>query len=133
MTSDHFVLAQPDRVCKRVLIVDDNREVLQDLRLFLETPGELKVIGEATNGLEAIHLAHELKPDVIVMDIEMPVMNGYEATRKIKSQTPSLRIVILSVHAGLEEQQNARLAGADGFVAKGASYEVLLRSILGKS
>jgi two-component system nitrate/nitrite response regulator NarL len=133
MTSDPFVFAHPDRARKRVLIVDDNPQVLQDLRLFLETPGELMVIGEASNGLEAIDLAQELKPEVIVMDLEMPVMNGYDAIRKIKSQTPSLRIVILSIQAGLEELQNARQSGADAFVAKGASYEVLLDAILGKS
>jgi DNA-binding NarL/FixJ family response regulator len=76
-------------------------------------------------------MAQELRPDVIIRDLEKPVMDGYDATRRIKDQTPTLRIVILSVHAGLEEEERAWLAGADGFVAKGASYEVLLRSILG--
>jgi DNA-binding NarL/FixJ family response regulator len=133
MTTDQFVIAHLNHVRKRVLIVDDNPQVLHDLRQFLEATGELEIIGEASNGLEAIHLTEELKPDVIVMDLEMLVMNGYYATREIKSRTPALRIVILSVHAGLEEQQNALLAGADGFVVKGASYEALLGAVLGKS
>ncbi len=130
MTSDQFVLAHPDHVRKRVLIVDDNPQVLQDLRLFLETPGELEVIGEAANGLEAVFLVQKLAPDVVVIDLEMPIMDGYEATRQIKKHAPAPRVVILSVHASWEDQDKVRLAGADGFVIKGASYEVLMDAIL---
>jgi DNA-binding NarL/FixJ family response regulator len=117
---------------KRVLIVDDNSQVLHDLRLLLELPGELEVIGEANNGLDAVQLARDLLAEVIVLDLEMPILDGYEATRLIKSQPGAPRVVILSVHAGPSEQHKASLAGADSFVAKGASYEELLGAILGK-
>ncbi len=133
MTADRVVFAQEDHAQKRVLIVDDNPQVLQDLRLFLETTGEVDIIGEASNGQEAVNLAHKLKPDVIVMDLEMPVVSGCDATREIKSTTSLPRIVILSVHAGLEAQENAKLAGADEYVVKGASYETLLNAILGNT
>ncbi len=132
MTAEQFVSAHPERVRKRVLIVDDNPQVLHELRLFLETTGEVEIIGEASNGLEAIRIAQELNPDVVLMDLEMPIMDGYEATRQIKIHASSPRVVILSVHAGLEEPNKAYLAGADGFIVKGASYEALLGTVLGK-
>ena len=133
MTSIQIITNYPSLVSRRVLIVDDNLQVLQDLRLFLESTGELEIVGEATNGKEAVRLSQEMTPDVVVMDLEMPLMDGYQATRQIKSHVPAPRVVILSVYAGPEEQKKARLAGADEFVAKGASYEMLLIAILGKS
>jgi DNA-binding NarL/FixJ family response regulator len=80
-----------------------------------------------------VRLATELAPDVIVMDLEMPGMDGYEATRRIKQRQPALRVVILSVHAGPLEQESARAAGAEAFVMKGANYEVLVNAILGRN
>ncbi len=129
MTAYHYTSASPDRARIKVLIVDDNPQVLQDLRTFLELAGELEVIGEANNGLEAVRLAQELTPDIVVMDLEMPIMDGYEATRQIKSHIPPPRVVILSVYAGDKEREKARLVGADGFVVKGANYEKLIRII----
>jgi DNA-binding NarL/FixJ family response regulator len=117
---------------RRVVIVDDNPNVLQDLRLFFEISGGLEIIGEATNGQEAIRLVQQLKPDVVVMDLEMPVMNGYDATKQIKKNYAVPRVVILSVHTEPEVQEKVRLAGADEFVIKGASYDVLLKAILGE-
>jgi two-component system nitrate/nitrite response regulator NarL len=117
---------------RRVVIVDDNPNVLQDLRLFFEISGGLEIIGEATNGQEAIRLVQQLKPDVVVMDLEMPVMNGYDATKQIKKNYVVPRVVILSVHTEPEVQEKVRLAGADEFVIKGASYDVLLKAILGE-
>jgi len=115
----------------RVLIVDDTPDVRCDLRQFLDLTGDLEVIGEAANGLEAIRLTAELSPDVVVMDLEMPVMDGFQATRQIKAQVHAPRIVILSIHAGMEERQRAMEAGADAFFMKGNSYDALVRSILG--
>jgi DNA-binding NarL/FixJ family response regulator len=132
MKSDPSITPHSNSGNTRVLLVDDNPQVLQDLRIFLELPGELEVIGEAINGLEAIRLTQELSPDAVVMDLEMPIMDGFSATLQIKSQNPMTKVVILSIHAGAEEREKGRLAGADGFLVKGVSYEVLLDTILGK-
>jgi two-component system response regulator DegU len=117
----------------RVLLVDDMPQVLNELHQLLELTGLIEIIAEARNGAEAVRLAAELAPDAIVMDLEMPGMDGYEATRQIKQHQPSPRVVILSVHAGPVEQERARAAGADGFVEKGANYEVLVNAILGNN
>ena len=125
-----FPAAEPDR-CLRVLLVDDTPEILRDLRQLLELTDDLDIVGEAANGAEAVRLATDLAPDVVVMDLEMPGMDGYEATRRIKNKTPALRVIILSIHAGLEERRHAHAAGADCFVVKGEGYEVLVNAIRG--
>lgn len=132
MNSPLSTFAQPAAVRRQVLLADDSSQVLQDLRLLLELRGEIVIIAEAANGQEAVRLAADLAPDVVLMDLEMPVMDGYEATRQIKSRLPAPRVVILSVHAGSEERAKAIAAGADGFVVKGADYDVLIHAILGK-
>ncbi len=122
----------------RVLIVDDVPQVRQGLAIVLtlaakSTRPKIEVIGEAQNGSDAIEQARALRPDVILMDLEMPALDGYEATRRIKAEHPTQRVIILSVHTGPEEQQHAWAAGADGFITKGASYEVLVNAILGRN
>ena len=119
-----------DRHRVRVLIVDDMPQVLHDLHQLLELTGQIEVVAEATSGEAAIRLAAEHQPEVVVMDLEMPGMDGYETTRQIKDHRLSQRVVILSIHAGRQEQQRARAAGADGFITKGASYEILVDAIL---
>ncbi len=116
----------------RVLIADDRPQVRRDLRQLLMLSEAVEVVGEAANGEEAVRLTVELRPDAVVMDLEMPVMDGYEAARRIKCETPSVRVIILSIHAGLEERSRARAAGADCFVIKGEDYEVLLNAVRGK-
>ncbi len=116
----------------RVLLADDMPQVLHDLSQLLELSGDIAVVGEARDGAQAVQLAAELAPDAVVMDLEMPGMDGYEATRCIKGLMPGLRVIILSVHAGAEQQARAREAGAYEFVTKGASYEVLVNAILHK-
>ena len=73
----------------RVLLVDDADEARRDLHTLLALSGELVIVGEAANGVEAVRLAETLKPDVVMMDLEMPVMNGYESTRQKKMKLPS--------------------------------------------
>ena len=119
----------------KVLIVDDVLQVRLGLTTMLKlaaknTSPQIEVIGEAQNGDEAISLSHLLYPDVVLMDLEMPVINGFEATRRIKADRSSIRVIILSIHAGMKEQELARAAGADGFVIKGSSVEVLVSAIL---
>jgi len=113
----------------RVLIVDDVERVRQDLRTFLSLTGGIEVVGEACNGLEAVQLAEALCPQVILMDLEMPIVDGYEAARQIKARKPACRVIILSIHAGEAEQQKAFQIGADAFLAKGAPLDVLLQMI----
>jgi DNA-binding NarL/FixJ family response regulator len=114
----------------RLLLADDMPQVRRDLRQLLELTGLAEVVAEADSGLEAVRLAGALSPEAVVMDLEMPGLDGYEATRRIKTQWPGIRVIILSVHAGPEEMDHARAAGADAFVLKGASYEILMRAIL---
>lgn len=110
----------------RVLIVDDMERVRQDLCTFLALSGNIEIVGEAGNGLEAIRLVEALSPQVVLMDLEMPIMDGFEATRQIKAKQPSCRVIALSIHAGEEEQQRAFRAGIDEFVAKGVPLGTLL-------
>lgn len=113
----------------RVLIADDVERVRQDLRTFLTLSGEIEIVAEAADGLEAVRLAEVLRPRVILMDLEMPVLDGYEAARQIKAMQPACRVIALTIHAGEAERQRAMRAGADDFIVKGAALEELLRSI----
>ncbi len=122
----------PNRRLPRVLVVDDVPEVRQDLHLLLELTGEVVVIGEASNGAEAIEQAKTLRPDAIMMDLEMPVMDGYTAAREIKSRWPDCRVIALTLHDGEAERQKAAEAGADGFLAKGTSFETVMRLVSGR-
>ena len=118
----------------RVLIVDDMAQVRQDLRTVLPLAGQaaglqIDVVGEAGNGQEAVQRAMALEPDVVLMDLEMPVMGGYEATRQIKGRWPSCRVVALTVHGYEAAQQQALQAGVDVFIVKGAPVETLVQAI----
>ncbi len=113
----------------RVLIADDSAKVRKDLGLLFQLNGELEVIGEAANGQEAAALALELNPDAVLMDLEMPVLDGYEATRRIKAGRPTCRVVAFSVHTYPLARQKASQAGADEFVEKGAPLEAILRAL----
>jgi DNA-binding NarL/FixJ family response regulator len=113
----------------RVLIVDDMERVRQDLRTFLTLAGDIMIVGEAINGQDAIHLADTLCPQVILMDLEMPVQDGYGATRQIKASQPSCRIIALTIHDGDTEKEKALQAGADDFITKGPSLDRLLEAI----
>jgi len=114
---------------KRVLIVDDVPQVRRELSTLLPLLDAIDVVGEAENGQEAIELATTLRPDVIIMDVEMPIMDGLAATRLIKQKCPQCRIVILSIHNDEAARAKARLAGADDFVDKGAPLTTLLQAI----
>jgi DNA-binding NarL/FixJ family response regulator len=121
----------------RVLIVDDLPAVRQGLATMLQLVARkvspaIEVVGEAQNGHEAVLQAQALHPDVILMDLEMPVLDGLEATRQIKAAQPAPRVIILTIHTDLDTQQRAREAGADDFVVKGASYQILLNAILNR-
>ena len=114
----------------RILIVDDMPQVRRDLRELIEFTKEIIVIGEAVNGLDAVRQIRILHPDVVVMDLEMPVMNGYEATRLIKQQGLAKRVIILTIHSGDAVVQRIQQAGADAYVQKGSGFKVLIEAIL---
>jgi len=101
----------------KVLLVDDHAVMREGLAALLSAAG-IDVIGTASNGREAVHLARELTPDVVVMDISMPDLNGIEAARQIRVRAPSVRVVMLSMHANREHVHQALAAGADGYVLK---------------
>ncbi len=101
-----------------ILIADDHRVVLDGLRLLLETKGDIKVVGEAINGREAVRKARELKPDIVIMDIAMPELNGIEAAGLIGKLSPATRVIILSMHSTTEHITRAFKAGAYSYLLK---------------
>jgi DNA-binding NarL/FixJ family response regulator len=116
----------------RVLIVDDMPQVRQDLRVLLQLSNDVEVIGEAANGQEAIRQAGLLNPDVVLMDLEMPILDGLQATAQIVQTKMTKRVVILSVHSEPEDIQRAMQAGADAFIQKGSPYSTLMEAIYSK-
>ncbi len=112
-----------------VLLADDHVIVRQGLIALLKTDGNFRIVGEARNGREAVTLALELRPDVILMDIAMPVLNGLEATRQILTANPSARVVILSAHSDEAYIEKMREAGVFGFLEKQTSAEILTKAL----
>ncbi len=100
-----------------VLIADDDEAFRQELRRLLEQAGEVHVL-EAANGVEALRLAYELQPEVVLMDIAMPGVDGLEATRRIKAGRPETKIIIVTVHDEEPYRRAARDSGVDGFLLK---------------
>jgi DNA-binding NarL/FixJ family response regulator len=112
-----------------VLLADDHAILLDGLRVLLEAEGDLKVVGSAINGEEAVRLARELRPDIAIVDIKMPVMNGIEATRRIRESSPSTLILILSAHDSALYVDQALRAGARGYVVKGSAGLELVKAV----
>jgi NarL family two-component system response regulator LiaR len=113
----------------RILIVEDQRIVREGLRAVLEDEDEIVIVGEAANGQEAIELFAQLQPDVVLMDLQMPVMDGPEATRRIRELSHDARILVLTTYATDEFIFKALRAGAQGYLLKDASANELLGAI----
>lgn len=113
----------------RVLIVDDHSVVRVGLRTLLESEPDLTVVGQAGNGVEAVAAAQQLRPDVVVMDISMPQMDGLEATRRIRALCPSTHVLILTVHAQERYLFPVLKAGASGYVLKSTVDTELVNAI----
>jgi DNA-binding NarL/FixJ family response regulator len=112
-----------------VLIAEDHAIVRQGLCALLNADGGFKLVGEARNGREAVDLAKTLRPDVILMDIAMPMLNGLQATKQILVATPTARILILSAHSDDVYVERLTEAGVAGFVEKQTSAEILTKAI----
>ena len=113
----------------RLLIVDDHEVVRAGLSMLLENQSDMEIIGQASNGAQALSLAETLKPDVIVMDITLPDMSGIEATRQIKALQPETAVVALTIHEDEQFFFQMLQAGASGYVPKRAASEDLIKAI----
>ncbi len=113
----------------RVLLVDDHPVVRDGLRGYLEKCPGIEVVGEAGGGVEAVEAARHRSPDVILMDLSMPGMNGLEAARQIRDAAPETRVVILTMQEDREYLREARRVGAQGYVLKDAAPSDLVRAI----
>lgn len=114
----------------RLLLVDNQPAVRQGLKMRLTLESNLEVIGEAGDGVEAIRLALELRPDVTLMDVRMPGEDGISITRMLREALPHSAVVILSLYDDFQARKQAREAGAAAFVTKQRAEEVLLPTIL---
>ena len=113
----------------RVILADDHTVVRQGLRALLAAEDDIDIVGEAENGRQAIQLVKKLLPDVVVMDIAMPVLNGLEATRQISRAVPSAKVLILSSYSDDEYVQQLTEAGAAGYLVKQTAGNELLKAI----
>jgi two-component system response regulator NreC len=113
----------------RVLLAEDHTIVRKGLRSLLDDEGGIEVVGEAEDGQQAIELVQRLLPDVVLMDITMPVLNGLEATRQIKKLFPQVKVVVLTVHSTEEYIFQILRAGASGYVVKQAAVSELVQAI----
>lgn len=112
----------------RVLIAEDHAIVRQGTRLLLESAG-IQVIGEAVDGVQAVQLARELRPDVVLMDIHLPQLTGIEATRRIRHELPQVRVLVLTAYDDPVYVAALLSAGADGFILKTANRQQLLTAL----
>ena len=110
----------------RILLAEDHEIVRLGIRALLEASEDMEVVGEASDGRDAIEKCRELLPDIVVMDVAMPSLNGIEATRKLVSELPTIKVVILSMHGEQQYLYESIKAGASGFVPKAAAFSELL-------
>lgn len=112
-----------------LVIADDQPAVREGLRMRLSLESDFQIVGEAQDGREALEIVPRLKPDVVLMDMEMPGMDGLAAARALKTLVPECRVVVLTIHDDETSRKQARDAGAAGFVSKHADDIVLLNAI----
>jgi DNA-binding NarL/FixJ family response regulator len=113
----------------RVLIVDDHQVFRDGLKLVINNQSDMEVVGEAGNGEKAIALTRELRPDIILMDVKMPVMDGAETTSRILAEMPSMKILGMSIYDDDGFMANMLRAGALGYILKGCDSEELTNTI----
>ena len=113
----------------RILIADDHGVVAEGLKSLIEEQGDLQVVAVVGDGREAVRLAHELHPDVVLMDLSMPELNGADATRAIVQREPKSRVIVLSMYADREYVRRALKAGAAGYVVKRSAAKEVVDAI----
>jgi two-component system response regulator NreC len=113
----------------KILLADDHKLLVDGLRPLLEAKGDVKVVGVARDGLEAADLALKLKPDIILLDISMPCLNGIDAARKIMAEIPTTKIIILSMHADTRFIQESLRVGARGYILKESAIKEVIEAI----
>jgi DNA-binding NarL/FixJ family response regulator len=118
----------PQRI--RVVIADDHRLFVEALEAILESDERISVVGRAANGKEAVELAAELEPDIVLMDIAMPVMDGLEAARRVREQVPTVCVLMLTGSNSRADVDRARRAGASGYVTKDQIASELVAAIV---
>ncbi|MEN6401566.1 MAG: response regulator transcription factor [Armatimonadia bacterium] len=113
----------------RILVVDDHQMVREGLRLLLADEPDLQLVAEATDGQQAVAMVDELLPEVVIMDIGLPVMDGIEATHRIKEAHPEIAVIALSAHSDACFVDEMKKLGACGYVLKDMAFELLVDAI----
>jgi DNA-binding NarL/FixJ family response regulator len=113
----------------KLLVVDDHPVVRSGLKAFLSRQNRFEIVGEASDGVEAVQKVTELMPDVVLLDLEMPRMDGYAVTQWLDAELPNVRVLIVSDRAGVESVTRIIEAGGRGYVLKGGSLSALLEAI----
>ena len=112
-----------------VLLAEDHAIVRQGLRMIVQTDSDIEIVAEAKTGREAVQMTNNLRPEIVVMDIAMPLLNGVEATRQILKSFPTTKVLILSAHSDAEYVEQVVKAGAHGYLVKQSSGEILAKAI----
>ena len=127
--SEHTEQKSGENSITTVLLVDDHAVVRDGIRARFEAHPDFEVVGEAVNGRDAIIKAGELRPDVVLMDISMPVMNGMDAARQIRNDYPDMKVIILTMHEHKEYIQGVIRCGAHGYIVKDVSSNEMINAI----
>ncbi len=113
----------------RILIADDHKIVCDGLKALLKAQPEMEIVGQASNGREAVKLARQQKPDMVIMDVAMPDLNGLEAVRQILTANPHIKVIALSMHSDRRYVTGMLSAGASGYILKHCAFEELVQAI----
>jgi DNA-binding NarL/FixJ family response regulator len=113
----------------KILLADDHKLMREGLRMLLEKLSGITIVGEAGDGISAVRMVRDLKPDFVLMDIAMPDLNGIEATRRIMTESPGVKVIALSMHADKRFVRGMFAAGATGYVLKGSAFEEVAKAI----